>query len=171
MRSGLWHRFEGAVRGLLPFILTMALVMLSVVPLRIPDFAPVTPSLTVIAVYYWSIHRPDLLPLAAVFGIGLFQDALSGTPLGMTSLVLILVQTIVVTQRRFFHGKSFLVEWCGFMLVAPVVALAGWLLASIYYTSLVAIEPLGFQLLLSLALYPCLALVFSRVHHYMLRSN
>ena len=130
MRSGLWYRFEGAVRGLTPFILTLLLAMLTVVPLRIPDFAQVTPSLTVIAVYYWSIYRPDLLPLAAVFGVGLFQDALAGTPLGLTALVLISVQYAVISQRRFFHGKSFLVEWWGFMLVAPVAALASWLLAA-----------------------------------------
>ncbi len=170
MSTGLWYRFEGAVRGLTPFILTLALAMLTVVPLRIPDFAPVTPSLTVIAVYYWTIHRPDLLPLAAVFGVGLFQDALAGTPLGMTALVLILVQHVVISQRRFFHGKTFLVEWWGFMLIAPVAALASWLLASLYFTSLVAVRPLGFQLLLSIALYPCLALLFSRIQHHLLRS-
>ena len=170
MRTGLWYRFEGAVRGLTPFILTLALAMLTVVPLRIPDFAPVTPSLTVIAVYYWSIYRPDLLPLAAVFGVGLFQDALAGTPLGLTALVLITMQYVVITQRRFFHSKTFLVEWWGFMLVAPVAAFASWLLASMYFATLVAARPMGFQLLLSIALYPCLALLFSRVQHYLLRS-
>ncbi|MCH7554689.1 MAG: rod shape-determining protein MreD, partial [Proteobacteria bacterium] len=54
MRTGLWYRFELVVRGLTPFILTLSLAMLTVVPLRIPNFAPVTPALTVIAVYYWS---------------------------------------------------------------------------------------------------------------------
>ena len=143
MTSGLWHRFETAVRGLTPFVLTLFLAMLTVVPLRIPDFAPITPVLTVIAVYYWSIYRPDLLPMAAVFGVGLFQDALAGTPLGLTALVLLAVQYAVITQRRFFHSKTFLVEWWGFMLVAPVAAFVGWLLASLYFGTLVAPRPLG----------------------------
>lgn len=170
MRSSLWYRFELAVRGLTPFIVTVSLAVLTVIPLRIPDFAPVTPALTVIAVYYWSIYRPDLLPMAAVFGVGLFQDALAGMPLGLTALVLILVQYVVIAQRRFFHSKTFLVEWWGFLLVAPGAALVSWLLASLYFGVLVAPRPLGFQLLLSIALYPCLAWLFTRIQHYLLRS-
>ncbi len=170
MRSGLWYRFEGVIRGLTPFILTLSLALLTVVPLRIPDFAPVTPALTVIAVYYWSIYRPDLLPMAAVFGVGFFQDALAGTPLGLTSLVLIMVQYVVIAQRRFFHSKTFLVEWWGFMMVAPGAAFVSWLFASLYFGVLVAARPLGFQLLLSVALYPCIAWLFARVQQYMLRS-
>ena len=170
MRSSLWYRFELAVRGLTPFVVTLSLAVLTIIPLRIPDFAPVTPALTVIAVYYWSIYRPDLLPMAAVFGVGLFQDALAGTPLGLTSLVLILVQYVVIAQRRFFHSKTFLVEWWGFMLVAPVAAFASWLLASLYFAALVAPRPLGFQLLLSVALYPCLVWLLTRIQHLLLRS-
>ncbi len=170
MKTGLWYRFEMAVRGLTPFILTLSLAMLAVVPLRIPDFAPVTPMLTVIAVYYWSIHRPDLLPMAAVCAVGVFQDALAGMPLGLSALVLITVQYTVIAQRRFFHSKTFLVEWWGFMLVAPGAAFAGWLLASLYFGTLVSPRPLGFQLLLSVALYPCLAWLFTRAQHYLLRS-
>ena len=170
MRSGLWYRFEIAVRGLTPFVITLSLAILTVIPLRIPDFAPVTPSLTVIAVYYWSIYRPDLLPMVAVFGIGLFQDALTGTPLGLTALVLIIVQYAVLSQRRFFHSKTFLVEWWGFLLVAPGAALVSWLLASLYFGVFVAVWPLGFQLLLSIALYPCLAWLLARIQHYLLRS-
>ena len=170
MRSSLWYRFELAVRGLTPFVVTLSLAVLTIIPLRIPDFAPVTPALTVIAVYYWSIYRPDLLPMAAVFGVGLFPDALAGTPLGLTSLVLSLVQYVVIAQRRFFHSKTFLVEWWGFLLVAPGAALVSWLLASLYFGVLVAPQPLGFQLLLSIALYPCLAWLFIRIQHYLLRS-
>ncbi len=170
MTTGLWNRLETAVRGLTPFILTLSLAMLTVVPLRIPDFAPVTPALTMIAVYYWSIYRPDLLPMAAVFAVGVFQDALAGMPLGLTALVLITVQYAVIAQRRFFHGKTFLVEWWGFMLVAPVAAFVSWLLASLYFGTLVAPRPLGFQLLLSVALYPCLAWLFTRAQNYLLRS-
>ncbi len=170
MKTGLWYRFEMAVRGLTPFILTLSLAMLAVVPLRIHDFAPVTPMLTVIAVYYWSIYRPDLLPMAAVFAVGVFQDALAGMPLGLSALVLITVQYTVIAQRRFFHSKTFLVEWWGFMLVAPGAAFAGWLLASLYFGALVSPRPLGFQLLLSVALYPCLAWLFTRAQHYLIRS-
>ncbi len=149
MRVGFWYRFEIAARGLTPLILTLMLALLTVVPLRIPDFAPVTPALTVIAIYYWGIYRPDLTPIVAIFAIGMFQDMVAGTPLGLTSLVLITVHAVAASQRRFFHGKTFLVEWWGFMLVAP--------------------RPLGFQLLLTITLYPALAWLFARVQQHLLR--
>ena len=94
---------------------------------------------------------------------------IAGTPLGLTSLVLITVQAVAVSQRRFFHGKTFLVEWWGFMLVAPVAALASWVLASLYFGTLVAPRPLGFQLLLTITLYPVLAWLFARAQQHVLR--
>ncbi len=169
MKLDFWHRFERAVRGLTPLVLTLALALLSVVPLRIPGFAPITPALTVMAVYYWGIYRPDLLPLVAVFLIGIVQDTLAGTPLGLSSLVLLVVQAVVVSQRRFFHGKTFLVEWWGFMLVAPGALFASWTLAALYFGAVLAPKPLGFQLLLTITLYPCLSWLFARVQQHLLQ--
>lgn len=169
MRVGFWYRFEMAARGLTPLIFTLMLALLMVVPLRIPDFAPVTPALTVIAIYYWGIYRPDLTPIVAIFAIGMFQDMVAGTPLGLTSLVLIAVHAMAASQRRFFHGKTFLVEWWGFVLVAPVAALVSWILASLYFGTLVEPRPLGFQLLLTITLYPALAWLFARAQQHLLR--
>ncbi len=169
MIVGFWYRFEMALRGLTPALMTLRGALRAVVPLRIPEFAPITPSLTVIAVYYWGIYRPDLTPMAAIFAVGIVQDTLAGTPLGLTSLVLIVVRAVVVSQRRFFHGKTFLVEWWGFMLVAPGATLLSWVLASLYYGVLVAPRPLGFQLLLTIALYPCLTWLFARAQQHLPR--
>ncbi len=165
-----WARLERGLRGLTPLVSTLALTLLSVLPMPLPGFSLITPALTVIAVYYWSMYRPELLPLVAVFLVGLVQDALTGTPLGVSSLVLLLVQGVVVSQRRFFHGKTFLVEWWGFMLVAPCVALANWALLSLYYGVLITPRTVGFQLLLTIAIYPCLAWLLARVQHSVLRS-
>lgn len=164
-----WQRVDRGVRGLAPLMITLALTYISVLPLRVPGLTPVTPVVTLIAVYYWSIYRPDLLPLVATFVIGIMQDTLSGAPLGLSSLILLLVQGVVISQRRFFHGKTFLVEWWGFILVAPVALLITWLLGSLYHGVFVAPRPLGFQLLLTIALYPALTWLFARMQHYLLR--
>jgi rod shape-determining protein MreD len=169
LTPGLRHRIERAACGLAPLVLTLALVLFGVLPWPLPEFAPVTPWFSLIAVYYWSIHRPDLLPPSATFLVGLVQDGLSGSPLGLNVLLLLLAQGVVATQRRFFHGKTFLIEWWGFMLVAPGVALTGWLLGSLYHGALMAPLPIGFQLLLTIASYPCLAWLLARAQHYLLR--
>lgn len=170
MKADGWQRIDRGLRSLTPMILTLALTFITVLPLRLPGFTPVTPVVTLIAVYYWSIYRPDLLPLAATFVIGVMQDTLSGAPLGLSSLVLLLTQGVVVSQRRFFHGKTFLVEWWGFMLVAPVALLIAWFFAALYHGVFVAPWPLGFQLLFTIALYPALTWLFARAQFFLLRS-
>ncbi len=61
MRTGFLSRLDHFARGLLPLICTLSVVLLSALPLRLPMAAMVAPSLTLIAVYYWTIYRPDLL--------------------------------------------------------------------------------------------------------------
>ena len=94
-----------------PPALTLMLVLVGLIPVGLPYVDPVTPAFAVIAVYYWSIYRPEYLPAGVVFVLGLVQDALGGTPLGMSSLVLLAVLGVGVSQRRVFIGKSVLVEW------------------------------------------------------------
>ncbi len=163
------HRIEKGLRGLAPFALTLALVFAVMLPLPIPGFAQIMPAVSLIAVYHWSIYRPDLLPLSATFAVGLIQDALTGAPLGLTSFVLLLLRTVVVSQRRFFHGKTFMVEWWGFMLVAPGAMFVSWALASLYFGALVNPRAAGVQLLLTIAFYPGLTWLFGRVQHSLLK--
>lgn len=160
---------DQALRALIPFTLTLFLVLLTVVPWRLAGFGPITPCLALIAVFYWSIYRPDRLPYTATFLLGLIQDLLSGSPVGLTSLVLLMVQGIVISQRRFFLGKSFLVVWWAFLLVAPAAALTGWAVSSLFFGSVLALGPVALQCLLAILLYPPLTWVLARAQTVMTR--
>ncbi len=169
MTLNIWHRLDVFIRNLTPLLFTLFLVLVSVVPLRVPGFAAVTPALSLVAVYYWAIFRPDLLPAVAVFAIGLVQDILSGMPLGVNTLVLLAAHAVVASQRRFFLGKSFLVMWWGFLMVAAMAAVATWIIVSMLYGRLLDPAPLGFQFLLTVAIFPCLTWLFIRVQQTFLR--
>lgn len=160
MKRIVWQRLDSFARNLVPLTLTVALVLFSVVPLHIPGYAAIVPMLVLISVYYWAIHRPGLLPPLAVFAVGLAQDALSGAPFGLHAVVLLLAYGAVVSQRRFFLGKSFLVVWWGFMLVALGAALAAWVLASALAGAVIGPRAALFQYLVTLALYPIVIWVF-----------
>ena len=170
MRGDLIHRADLGARKAAPFVFSILLVFLTVVPVPIPGFAAVTPAMALIAVYYWTIYRPDLLPAVGVFAIGFLLDALSGTPLGVGSLVLLGVQFAVGVKRRFFYGATFLVEWWGFMLVAPGALGAAWMLSSLYYGAWIPLRPVGFELLLTIALYPLLTGLFGRLNRHLPRE-
>lgn len=171
MRGSSWHSLDLAVRNLTPSLLTLFLVILGQLPFALPGQAAVTPYFVLMAVYYWGLHRPDLLPVVAVFTIGLLQDALEGEPFGVNAFVLVAVYWFVVTQQRFFRGKHFLTVWWGFALVALMGALARWGLVSILRGTAIAPWALAFEFLLTVALYPVLTLAFTLAHKSLPRSD
>ena len=168
--ASLLQRTDGALRGMAPVLVTLALVLVSLLPLKLSHFAPITPALALMAVYYWSVRRPDLLPFWATFAIGLVHDLLAGGPVGLTPVVLLGAQGLVVAQRRFLVERPFHVMWLGFAVVAPGAALMGWILASLYHGAIVGIVPALFQLLLTVALFPCVAWLLAAVQRVFLRQ-
>jgi len=160
MKPSVWYRLDALARNLTPFGITLILVLLSVVPLYLPVYARVAPVLPVMAVYHWAMHRPRLLPAYAVFGIGFLQDVLTGMPIGVNIVVFLTVYGVVLSQRRFFAGKSFLISWLGFALVAAGAAVESWLLVSAFHVTLVDARAVLVQYLVTLGCFPIFALFF-----------
>ena len=152
-RHDLWARMA------IPLLATILAVVFNVVPLRLPDYAPLAPGLVLMAVFYWTVHRPDLMRPWAVFLIGILDDILSGTPLGVNSLVLLFVHWTIVAQHRVFRGKSFVLVWLAFALVALGAKLLLTVVAFAAGYGLLDPTVLLVQYVLTLALYPPLAFV------------
>lgn len=170
MPLGLLQRLDRLARDLTPLILSFVLVIFSATPLRIPDFGAIAPNVGLIAVYYWGIYRPDLFPAWAAFAVGLWQDVLVGAPLGMNALILLAIHWFILSQRRFFQGKSFAVVWWAFALVATAAAVLLWLIAMAYHGRLLDATPAVFQGAMTVALFPFLTWAFARAQHAVLRQ-
>lgn len=166
----IWQRLDTIARRMLPVAMTVILAMAAAVPLHAPAFSAVVPAVTLISVYYWTIFRPDLMPAPAVFALGLFQDAISGMPLGVNALILLLVFAVVLGQRRFFLGKSFLVMWWGFVLIVVGALLATWMILSSLEGAILDPLPAVFQGTVTLALFPFLTWIFIRSQRALLRG-
>jgi rod shape-determining protein MreD len=171
VRTGFVHQLDLAARRLFPFAFSVLLVILSVVPVPIPGYGLVVPALGLMCVYYWAIHRPDLLPAVAVFVLGLLQDILSGAPTGVNALVLLLVYAVMRNQRRPFLGKPFPVMWVGFLFVAPCAIFVEWLVTCAAFGRLVPPNTAFVQLLLTVALYPWLTWLLAAGQRAFLRSG
>ncbi len=169
MSPALVQRLNPYIWNSIPVATILLLVFVMMVPWRLPGFGPITPAFTLMAVFYWSIYRPDRLPYVATFCLGIVQDLLSGMPLGMTPLVLLIVQSILISQRRFLLGKSFLVVWWGFMIVAPAAAILSWIVGTMFFGALLAPVPIVVQVAMTILLYPALTWLFGRAHQAMLR--
>ncbi len=171
MKGSSWHSVDNAARTATPSLLTLALAIVGQLPFSLPGQAGVTPYFVLMAVYYWALHRPDLLPGLVVFLLGLLQDALEGEPFGVNAFVLVAVYWFVISQQRFFRGKHFLVVWSGFAVAALMAGLARWLLVSLLMGRLIAPWALTFEFFLTVALYPVLTLAFTLAHKTLPRSE
>lgn len=170
MKPSLLHRLDSSIRHMVPLATTIAMLLLMVVPSRVPGFAPVVPAFLLMAVYYWAIFRPDLLPGWVAFVVGLIYDAVAGLPLGVTALVLLLTHGVVASQRRFFLGNTFIVAWSAFAMVAAAAALTTMALVWAAAGRASGGERLVVQYLLTLLLYPPMASILARAQVAFLRG-
>lgn len=170
MKSSIWVQMDTWIRHRVPVVATLVLMLLTVVPTHLPGFASVTPVLQLMGVYYWAIFRPDLLPAWSAFLIGLLYDILSGTPLGINALVLLLVQGVAAGQRKFFLGKSFAVAWWAFGLLIAGAQGLSWLLVCLLGGRILDPGPVIVQYLLTMGLYPLLTWILARTQMAFLKD-
>lgn len=154
------QKIDRWTRALLPGLLALALILIGMVPVRLAGLTPISPWLLLILVYFWTVHRPDLLPIWAVFGLGLLSDLLGGGPIGPGTFALLLIYGAVKAQRRYILPHSFIVQWIVFALVAILAESLLFLSQMIALRAILAVEPAAFQVLMTIAIYPCLAWVF-----------
>ena len=164
MQVTLLQRMDIACRCALPALLTLMLALLNIVPLHAPGFAPVAPMMVLASLYYWAIYRPTMMPLVIVFVIGLFEDIVSGGPMGANAVIYLIAFGLVAGQRRVFLGKSFGVVWWGFMLVAGAAETLRWILISALGGLVMDPMPGLFSYISSVAIYPVLSLLLSALH-------
>lgn len=162
MWDGPLQRLDAVARALIPGMIAVLLVVSSVVPLRAPEIAPVMPMLSLTAVYYWAVFRPDLLPVWLAFLLGLLQDLLTAGPLGVGALTLLAMHLSVSGQRRVFVNASFGMLWVVFALFAAAALSLGWLAGSLLVSAAGDPRLLLLEYVLTVGVYPCLAWLYSR---------
>jgi rod shape-determining protein MreD len=160
---------EGLLRRLVPFLTALFAIALDLMPL--PNSAPQTlaPSLTVCVFAYWALARPDLMTPLATFTIGLVLDAAGGLPLGLSALAFLIARSALLTGQPYLLAQPYPVLWACFMLVALSIELLRWMVASLYWDTLLAIEPILLQSFLTVAFYPVVSALLSRLQRQLVQ--
>ena len=172
MQATVLERMDLAARRFVPFGVTLVLMLFAMTPTHIPGLSHVTPMYALMAVYFWSIYRPDLLGYGATFGIGVLEDLLSGTPLGSGALVLLVCQRVLFNQQKFFNNKPFGIFWLAFALVAAGAGLIRWICVGLAAPS--GFTPVGQMLtstLITVAIYPLVGWLLAKAHVKLLAES
>lgn len=160
----LWMQF----RSIMPFSMTLLLGVMAQLPLSMPVDINVVPAFTLMAVFYWTIYRPDLLPPPAIFLIGLAEDLMSGNLMGLSALLLLATYGLVLNQRRTFLGKPFAVTWWGFAIVAGLALTTEWLVVSLLSWRILGVTQLALQYVTTVTLFPLVVWLFVSTHRHIL---
>jgi rod shape-determining protein MreD len=155
-------RVNSAAARLLPIATTLLAATIAILPVPVPGYAALTPAFTLMAVYHWTIYRPDLLPPTGVFAIGLAQDLLSGAPVGVGALVLLFARAAVLRGRRYFINRTFPFVWTGFALLAAPAILAEWALDCLLKLSFFDLRSTMFRTVLTIAVFPVASFALGR---------
>lgn len=163
------QRFDLALRSAVPVGFSFFLVLIGQVPFGLSGGAILAPHLALICVFYWAVHRPDLMPAWSVFLLGLFQDLLTGEPLGVGSFTLLFGYGIIVSQRRFLVSFGVPLLWLSFAVTAFIVMAIAWLASIVLMWRLLSPAPQIFQFSMSVAVYPLFAWILARTQQSLIR--
>ena len=72
--SALLRQTSRRIQALLPILSSVTLVLIGLAPVGLPHFDNVAPAFALMAVFYWSIFRSDLMTMLGAFMIGLLLD-------------------------------------------------------------------------------------------------
>lgn len=154
--------FAPARLAAIAFVVALALVAVAVeaAPLGHRADAWPSPELVFCIIAYWSLRRPESVPLIAVFAIGLARDLLTDTPAGAGALTLVLASEALKAAARPLALRGFWAEWLAVCAGLAVVLLAQWLMVLLMLAHPPYLVELARQWLLTGLLYPVLAGVF-----------
>ena len=163
-RPTLGRRLDSIARACFPAGCTVVLMMLTLAPFGFADQSQLLPAVALTCVWFWSVYRPLQMPAAVVFAIGLLLDLLGYLPLGVGVLTLLAAHAVAMRLRRMLVKRSFLLVWLMFVVVAAGGAAMMWALTCGLVLRLLAPAPAIFQAVLTIALYPAIAILFVHAH-------
>jgi rod shape-determining protein MreD len=156
-----------ALRLLLAQGVILLFLLLNVVSFSLPHAGDFKPFFLLMAVYYWAIYRPTVMPIAYTFALGLVMDLLAQLPIGLSALLLVGMQTIVRHSRLFLMGQAFITVWLGFAVISLMNALALWCLMSLAafsFAPMTALTQTLIAALLSIFIFPVACLLLQATH-------
>ena len=155
---------SGVALALTPTLLGLAGALLLALPLRLIEGQIPTPLLPMIVIYFWSIYGPDYMTSGSTFTVGLLQDLLLGGTPGVWAAAYLVTQFLVLSQRSYFLGREQHVVWIGFLVAASTAGFLVWLVTSMLSAAWVPVMPMLWQIIVTVAFYPVLAVAFSSLH-------
>ena len=151
---------------IIPFFITLLLSIVSVSPIMPSGSEEIAPLLGVISLTFWIVYKPELMGWLATIFLGIINDALYGTMLGVSCLAAIMIRIIII-KLMFNRGYINI----SVMFLCLGLSLIIWLIVNSIFNNLLNPDlhnyyNLIFQFLVSITISP--AIIF--IHLFLLKK-
>lgn len=154
----------------LPMATAILATFIDLLPLPDPGPAAIAPHLTLAVVFFWCVHRPELLPPGAIFVTGLIGDVVAALPPGMNAFSLLIVPLMLRQAPTTAMARASSVVWAAFAVAAIVVGMVRWLLGTSFWESPLPIRPFLFEIAFTVAVFPLVSWLLSRLQELFLEK-
>lgn len=160
------RRLELIFLTALPALITLALTIFFLTAKHIKGLNHFMPILPLIPVFYWGMTHAREMPYWFVFAIGLIMDAITGLPLGLSSLLYVFFLMMLHAQRKYIHKEGFLIKWGYFALLLGVTCTLNWAALTTFNARSEAFLPAFLQWLMTVCCYPFMHKGFDTLYEY-----
>ena len=161
--------FSFTLKKVSPFLLAVFFILLVRIPIGTGISSYIIPMVGLMYVFYWTINRRRVVPVWSIFFLGLLEDFISGGPIGILSILLVVVHSGLDNQRRFFVNRSFLVSWTGFSIICIGISVIYWFLEAFHFGGFLSPTPLMFKVFSTIIFYPIFGWIFGKYDRAVIR--
>jgi len=152
--------------AVVPFVSGVVAVALANLPVSFLGGLVPPPLLALMPVYFWCLVRPDLMPPALAFAIGVLEDLFSGGPPGVWGASFVAAYWLIDRQRDSFAGFSGIGAILGFAAAMLVTSATAYVIVAIYYARLPPVAPVVVEITVSVLFYIPAAAVLGWIHRH-----
>ncbi len=139
---------------ILPALACIAANLLLALPFRPLGLALPEPVLALIPAYVWATVRPSILPPVVLLGLGLCLDVIWGNAIGLWPLSILVGYMAVMAARGIISGQGHEANWIAFGLMGLLVELVAYVVTVVSTHVAPNLVGVGWQWLVTAALYP-----------------
>jgi len=124
-----------------------------------------------ILIFYWSLKRGEKLGYGLVFLAGLINDVVVGLPIGISSILYLLICGFASYLRNITLRPSLVKDWFFFLFTISVVTTIFYIVNSIFFLVKVDYYYLLFNVIFTFIFYYMFSLIFSYYSKFIGKEN
>ena len=137
-----------------PLLLCIIATLLLATPVRVFGLALPEPVFGLVPAFAWAMIRPSILPPFALLLLGLYMDVLWGGPTGLWPACLLVAYAPVLVLRNVLAGQGFIIMWAWYAAACALAFGFGIYLLMLDSGEVPNLIAVGWQFLVTAALYP-----------------